>query len=81
MSKKSKALMVLTIAIGFQVSTAATASANSRCFEPFSHEHGWGPWRTTDAFSWNRFEGNQAGVPTWYFDHENSDPVWCMGFY
>jgi hypothetical protein len=78
LAKLGVILCISTIGV---VGSPSISLANSRCFEAFSHDHGRLWWHTTDAFSWHSFQGNQNGIPTWEFDHENSDPVWCMGYY
>ena len=52
-------------------------SAHSRCDEHYSHSHGIGFWRRTDAFSKHGDGVGPKGYWTHWADHENSDRDWC----
>lgn len=56
-----------------------TVSADTRCHEHYSHTHGWGRWRRTDAWSSHGTSHRPATNQLWHWnDHENSSFKWCF---
>lgn len=52
-------------------------SADSRCDHHYSHTHGFGIWRRTDAYSEDGDGLGPMGYWTHWADHENSIRDWC----